>query len=127
MMLTWCCPRAGPTGGAGFACPAGICSLTFAVIGFFAISPPARRSGDLSSPLPGRLDRLDLHEIQLDRGGRPKIEPSPGPCRDRVDLVDLPDEVAERPVDHLDALADLERDLGRDLALLGHAAARGSG
>src|SRR5680860_1886430 len=27
MMLTPCCPKAGPTGGAGFAWPAGICNL----------------------------------------------------------------------------------------------------
>jgi hypothetical protein len=27
MMLTPCCPSAGPTGGAGFACPPGIWSL----------------------------------------------------------------------------------------------------
>ena len=28
MMLTPCCPSAGPTGGLGLACPAGTCSLT---------------------------------------------------------------------------------------------------
>ena len=28
-MLTPCCPRAGPTGGAGVAFPAGICSLMY--------------------------------------------------------------------------------------------------
>jgi hypothetical protein len=31
MMLTPCCPNAGPTGGAGFACPAGICNLMIAL------------------------------------------------------------------------------------------------
>src|SRR6266850_3896213 len=36
MMLTPCWPSAGPTGGAGFACPAGICNLICPVI-FFAI------------------------------------------------------------------------------------------
>src|SRR6516225_5912991 len=36
MMLTPCWPRAGPTGGAGFACPAGICNLMMPVT-FFAI------------------------------------------------------------------------------------------
>ena len=30
MMLTPCWPRAGPTGGAGLALPAGICSFTIA-------------------------------------------------------------------------------------------------
>src|ERR1700736_3772877 len=37
MMLTPCCPSAGPTGGAGVASAAGICSLTYPVI-FLAIS-----------------------------------------------------------------------------------------
>src|SRR5208282_4593652 len=36
MMLTPCWPKAGPTGGAGLACPAGICNLIWPVI-FFAI------------------------------------------------------------------------------------------
>src|SRR4029077_13067190 len=36
MMLTPCCPSAGPTGGAGFACPAGICNLICPTT-FFAI------------------------------------------------------------------------------------------
>ena len=36
MMLTPCWPSAGPTGGAGFAVPAGICSLMM-VRTFFAI------------------------------------------------------------------------------------------
>src|ERR1700736_746692 len=37
MMLTPCWPKAGPTGGAGVASPAGIWSLTYAVI-FLAIT-----------------------------------------------------------------------------------------
>ena len=36
IMLTPCCPRAGPTGGAGVAFPASICSFTIALT-FFAI------------------------------------------------------------------------------------------
>src|SRR5579872_638629 len=36
MMLTPCWPNAGPTGGAGLACPAGICNLICPVT-FFAI------------------------------------------------------------------------------------------
>src|ERR1700746_2715955 len=36
MILTPCWPSAGPTGGAGFACPAGICHLICPVT-FFAI------------------------------------------------------------------------------------------
>src|SRR6195952_3689170 len=38
MMLTPCWPRAGPTGGAGVACPAGVCSFTV-VMTFFAMVP----------------------------------------------------------------------------------------
>ena len=37
MMFTPCWPSAGPTGGDGFACPAGHCSLTIATT-FFANS-----------------------------------------------------------------------------------------
>src|SRR5947207_6257451 len=36
MMLTPCCPSAGPTGGAGVALPAGICNFTWPIT-FFAI------------------------------------------------------------------------------------------
>src|SRR5436190_9805307 len=36
MIFTPCCPRAGPTGGAGLACPAGICNLISPTT-FFAI------------------------------------------------------------------------------------------
>src|SRR5437763_1526859 len=53
MMLTPRCPRAGPTGGLGFACPAGICSLISAMA-FFAM---------VCSGL------FDLHEVELDGGG----------------------------------------------------------
>src|SRR6266581_788904 len=42
MMFTPCWPKAGPTGGAGLACPAGICNLictvTFFAIGFLSKS-----------------------------------------------------------------------------------------
>ena len=41
-MLTPCWPSAGPTGGAGFACPPGICSL-MSVRTFFAIGVRAER------------------------------------------------------------------------------------
>src|SRR5947209_18349474 len=86
MILTPAWPRAGPTGGAGVAAPAGICSLTIPVT-FFAIcsvlsSIDCRRSFD---PAGGRLralraarrpssdskdlasDFLYLREVQLDR------------------------------------------------------------
>src|SRR6185295_12613243 len=48
MMFTPRWPRAGPTGGLGFACPAGICSLISAIT-FFAI-----------------LGLLHLDEVELD-------------------------------------------------------------
>src|SRR5437763_11609260 len=51
MMLTPCWPSAGPTGGAGLACPPTAWSLIW-VRTFFAISP---------------LDLLDLIEADLDR------------------------------------------------------------
>src|SRR5438046_6793538 len=51
MMLTPCWPSAGPTGGAGFACPPGIWSL-MRVRTFFAIAS---------------VQFLDLVECQLDR------------------------------------------------------------
>src|SRR5437588_12857479 len=71
MMLTPCCPSAGPTGGEGFAFPAGSCSFTIPVT-FFAIvlllrgpsGPPFRWGG-----LPLWLRLFHLHEVQLDRRG----------------------------------------------------------
>src|SRR5712691_3462036 len=78
MMLTPCWPSAGPTGGAGFACPPGICSL-MSVRTFFAICllfraawlllgvpdwSPARNSGPDLLPL---VDLLHLVEPQLHR------------------------------------------------------------
>ncbi len=40
MMFTPCWPRAGPTGGAGFALPAGICNFTIALISFAMTTLP---------------------------------------------------------------------------------------
>src|SRR6185295_13979208 len=59
MMLTPAWPRAGPTGGAGVAAPAGICSLTIPVT-FFAIAR-------VPLCLAFCLDLLHLREVQLDR------------------------------------------------------------
>src|SRR5262245_12264537 len=69
-MLTPCAPSAGPTGGAGVACPAGHCSLILVVISlamrrFLLVGSavrPARRGTRPS-------DGLDLPVLQLD-GGR---------------------------------------------------------
>src|ERR1700733_6994458 len=67
MMLICAWPSAGPTGGAGVALPAAICSLMNPV-SFFAIPVPLRSSA-VAPSVPGRLGRHLLHlvELQLDR------------------------------------------------------------
>src|SRR5919112_1587330 len=117
MMLTPCWPSAGPTGGAGVAAPALICSLmmpaSFFLGGmFFSL---------LGSRIPASLELRDLVEGQLDR--RLAAE-------DRhqhlellaveVDLVDGGRQRRERAVGDGDGLADLEVDglLRDDLLLL---------
>src|SRR4029078_3507807 len=70
-ILTPCWPSAGPTGGAGFACPPGICSL-MSVRTFFAIGVRAGRcpSSYLSCAYvvgARSVDLLDLVEAELDR------------------------------------------------------------
>src|ERR1700719_5383228 len=53
MILTPFCPRAGPTGGAGLAWPAGICSLMVATTSFAIVFSVVIRLIKLSSsPLP---------------------------------------------------------------------------
>src|SRR5262249_43405880 len=82
MMFTPCWPRAGPTGGAGLAAPAGMWSLMM-VRTFLAMGRP--------------LDLLDLVVVPLDRR-------LPAEDRDEplelggviVDLGDLAGEVGER-------------------------------
>src|SRR5262250_853245 len=104
MMLTPCWPSAGPTGGDGFALPAGICSFTIAWT-FFIATPPAS-------------DPLHLVVLELD-GGRPAedrhdhLHPSPL----GVHVVHHTLEVHERPVDDAHLVAALEHRLG--LRLLG--------
>src|SRR5262249_27596334 len=103
MMLTPCGPSAGPTGGEGFAFPAGIWSFTIAWT-FFAMSEP-----------------LDLVVLEL-HGGQPSED------RDhdlelaalRVEVVDGPLEIDERPLDdpHLVALLEGRLELGFLGALL---------
>src|SRR2546425_1185157 len=104
MMLTPCGPSAGPTGGDGFALPAGICSFTIAWT-FFIARPHA------SDP---------LHLVVLELDGR-------GPAEDRHDHLHPPAlgvhvvhhalEVDERSVDDAHLVAALEHGLG--LGLLG--------
>src|SRR5205814_4274844 len=66
MMFTPCWPSAGPTGGEGFAFPAGSCSLTIPVTFFIQLSSGG--ANGLERP-PTRLRLLHLHEVQLDRRG----------------------------------------------------------
>src|SRR6478672_1405688 len=81
MMLTPCCPSAGPTGGAGLACPPGICSL-ISVRTFFAISVQLLHliESELNRDL--ALEDVDEHLQLLGVG---------------VDVDDLAVEVRERP------------------------------
>src|SRR5215469_6167107 len=81
MMLICACPRAGPTGGAGVAFPAAICSFTEPVIFFAILSLPTSVVGPRSpahhsqanqtdatlftSISQLRYDFLDLSELQL--------------------------------------------------------------
>src|SRR6185437_6409108 len=67
MMLTPCWPSAGPTGGEGFALPAGSCNFTYPVIFFIArYLSVLTRAASLESPL------LDRREIELDARRAPE-------------------------------------------------------
>src|SRR4029077_9529571 len=100
MMFTPRWPSAGPTGGLGFACPAGICSLISATT-FFAMS---------------RLRLFHLNEIELDgRGATEDADQHAQLALVGLHLFDHAVEVLERPVDHLHLLALLEEHLGLGL------------
>src|SRR6478672_6466164 len=123
MMLTPCWPRAGPTGGAGVAAPAWICSLmkpeTFFFLGgiagvlFLWCGPTPWAMTRLQRPRTDvvRSDLGDLVERQLDRG-------LPAEDRDQhlellrlgVDLGDRGRQGLERTLHDGDGLADLEVD-----------------
>src|SRR3954471_20373622 len=114
MMLMPCWPSAGPTGGAGDACPPTACSLISVRTFLAMLLPMVRRYA--------RLDLLDLVEADLDR--RLAAEDRHQDLelgRVLVDLGDLSREVRQRARDDLDRLADLElclrRGLGGDLAV----------
>src|SRR5918995_5755942 len=108
MMLTPCWPSAGPTGGAGFACPPGIWSLINVRI-FFAMRPYSVQFLDLvESELHRHLALEDVHEhLQLLLVG--------------VDVHDLAVEVGERAGGYLDRLAQGELDLRARRGALGRA------
>src|SRR3954452_25253307 len=106
MMLTPCWPSAGPTGGAGVAWPAWICSLMRPATFFF---------GGMTAS----SDLRDLTERQLDRrlpaeDGHEHLQP----LGLRVDLVDGGRQRRERAVHNRDRLADGVVDDLRRLGLL---------
>src|SRR5579864_9649428 len=95
MMLTPCWPSAGPTGGAGFACPPGIWSL-MSVRTFFAMS--VQLLDVVESDLDRHLPLEDVHHhLQLLLVG--------------VHVGDLAVEVRQRARGDLHRLAELELDL----------------
>src|SRR5689334_17148495 len=99
MMLTPCWPSAGPTGGAGVAAPALICSLMTAASFFLGGMVPGLRFSVL----------LDLREGQLDRGlPAEDLDQTLDPLGVGVDLVDRRLQAGERAVDDGDGVADLE-------------------
>src|ERR1700680_1743340 len=99
MMLTPCWPSAGPTGGAGLACPAWICSF---------ITPATFCVGAMKCSC-SFLELGDLGEGQLDRcfaakNGHQHLEL----LLFGVDLADRCRQRRERTVHDGDGLADLE-------------------
>src|SRR5215211_5034221 len=99
MMLTPCWPSAGPTGGAGLACPPGIWSL-ITVRTFFAIGPSL-------------VELLDLVERELDRDlALEDVDEHLQLLLVGIDVDDLAVEVGERAARHLDRLPERELNLG---------------
>src|SRR5437899_7143101 len=89
MMLTPCWPSAGPTGGAGFACPPGICSLILVRIFLATLRALVQLLYLIEAELDGDLALEDVHEdLELLLVG--------------VDVDDLAVEVGERAARHLD-------------------------
>src|SRR6266478_2507336 len=99
MMLTPCWPRAGPTGGDGFAFPAVICSLTTACT-FFAMSEPFD------------LVVLELHGGEPPEDGHHDLQLPPL----GVEIIDGPLEIHEGALDHPHLVPFLEG--GLELRLL---------
>src|ERR1700690_2918462 len=97
MMLTPCWPSAGPTGGAGFACPAGICNLICPVT-FFAIKLLC-------------LFHLPVFEFHR-RVTSEHIHGHFQLAAFRVNFFDDPAEIEERPVVDFDRLAHFKIHLG---------------
>src|ERR1700742_1118849 len=108
MMLTPCWPSAGPTGGAGLACPAWICNLMIAVSFFLGGISSSLLCGRCCS---GGLDLRDLAEGQLDR--RLAAEDRDEHLQllvQRIDLADRGRQGSERAVHDGDRFTDGEVD-----------------
>src|SRR5580698_10093819 len=98
MMLTPCGPSAVPTGGAGVALPAGICSFTCPVT-FFAI-------GEFLFLQMSLCSLFDLQEVEFHRGGAAENGHQHAQrVALRIDLVHLARKTAERPIDDAHVLA----------------------
>src|SRR5436309_4531573 len=92
IMFTPCCPRAGPTGGAGLAFPAGICNLTRVLTSF-------------AKTCPFPLQPLDLRKPQLHRSAPAKnADQDFHPPAFLIDLVHHTVEPEERSVDNAHAV-----------------------
>src|SRR5215203_7171674 len=105
-MLTWAWPRAGPTGGAGFACPPVICNFSF-------------RATRRPRPLPIKVLSLELrYLVEGELDGRLAPEDGDEHLQPRLVHVDVRDgacEVRERTPDDLDRLPYLVVHRGLDL------------
>src|SRR6185503_13091770 len=99
-MLTPCAPRAGPTGGAGVACPAGHCSLTLAVISFAMIVCLPKRSAR-KSPAPLNFPVIELDRSTPAEGGHDHLDG----VLVVVDFLDHAVEAVEGPGLDLDEVA----------------------
>src|SRR3954464_5042639 len=110
MMLTPCWPSAGPTGGEGFALPAGSCSFTKPVIFFAIFTPPVvRTAGKRLPPSQVFSGLLHLHEIELDRRRAAENgHEHPHASLVRVHFLDGAVEVRERSVHHPHVVTFLE-------------------
>src|SRR3989304_3748773 len=116
-----CCASAGPIGGAGFALPAVMFSLT-TTFSFLAIVISLWSKRARASRMPSHLISqnrasgstlhfFNLQEIQLDRSFSPKERHHDADFGlVHVDLVDRTHEIVERPVHDAYLLARLEGD-----------------
>src|SRR5579883_2930846 len=109
IMFNPCWPKAGPTGGAGVALPAAICSLICAVT-FFPLGAGAAILYSFNQT----LELLHLQEIEFHRR-RPSENSDHHLQRVAVeiDVIDHAGEVIERTIDNLDRLVFLKCQLRR--------------